>query len=191
MEPDIYLTIRHVGRAVSNETLAAFVQLSLEEPERKPSLLCYCHQLTGAAWEAPCAKLRAELGLHLLFPLAFGHSGCLSFAHALALTKWLLASGSHREALFVIAELSEVASSADESVKFYNVAIIEASRERGVYQDLRSPSANPAFCLETQQMASEPFLDLKGCEPLLAPGAVVELAFWDGDEKHAITLRKE
>jgi hypothetical protein len=191
MEPAVYLTIRQIGRSASYEALVGMVRASLEEAEGKPDLLCYCHQSAGPAWEAPCAKLRAELALASMLPLAFGQSGCLSFVHAFALTEWLLAAGPHYGALFVIAERSGAASSDGGSGQLYNVAIIEASLERGAYLVVRDWPAKPELWLATRRTASEPLLELKSCEPLLAPGTVIELAFRDGHEAHAITLRKE
>lgn len=181
--PDLYVTVRHCGRTASDAGLAAIVRACLAQAEGAIDLLCYCHQAAGPVWEAPCAKLRAELGLAAMVPLAFGQSGCLSFPHALTMTEWLLAAGAHRGALIVIAERPGEGRSGR-----VQVAVVEASTARGAYRVVRGPEAAPELWLATRTLASEPFHRLKSGEPTLAAGTVVALAFGDGDEAQTVIL---
>lgn len=67
-------------------------------------VLVLCHHVNTSHAEHVCAKIRRELNLMDVLPLALGHSGSLAFPHALSLLEWLMAGGTYRRAVCVLAD---------------------------------------------------------------------------------------
>ncbi len=67
-------------------------------------ILVLCHHANTPHAEHVCAKIRRELNLLDVLPLALGHSGSQAFSQALSLLEWLMSGGEYRKAVCVLAD---------------------------------------------------------------------------------------